>query len=166
MGLDNGAGDFADPGAGHAGVFLAIFRNVGAEEKAQSSQHLGRTRAGEGQACPLLANVCQLHIVHYNKVVKMAHQARDLVNTRIEQQVAGTAVDVAVALNPSLNAEQKAVISLSSGSDCTAFDTMPLSQRRRSLPVTRIFPRQPRSLTPAEWRRESNSPAGHQMLEA
>ncbi len=63
----------------------------------------------------MLANVCQLHIVHYDEVIEMAHQGRDLVETRIEQQIAGAPVYVAVALNAPLDAEQKAVISLSFG---------------------------------------------------
>ena len=74
-----------------------------------------RTRPGQRQGCPLPANVCQLHIVHYYEVIEMAHQGGDLVNTRIEQQIGGAAVDVAVALNASLDAEQKAVIPLSFG---------------------------------------------------
>ncbi len=63
----------------------------------------------------MLANVCQFHIVHYDKVVKMVQQGRDLVATGIEQQIAGAPVYIAIALNAPLDAEQKAVVSLSFG---------------------------------------------------
>jgi hypothetical protein len=60
----------------------------------------------------LPANVRQLHVVHYYEVIEVAYKRRDLVDTGIKQQIAGAAVNVAIALNPSLDAQQKAVIPL------------------------------------------------------
>ena len=61
------------------------------------------------------ANVSQLHIVHNYEVIEVAYQSGDLVNTGIQQQIIGAPVNVAVTLNPPLDAEQKAVIPLSFG---------------------------------------------------
>jgi len=61
----------------------------------------------------LPANVSQLHVVHYYEVIEVPYQRRDLVDTGIQQQIAGAPVNVAITLNPSLDAQQKAVISLS-----------------------------------------------------
>ena len=47
--------------------------------KAQGGQYPGSSRPSQGQGRPLLANVCQLNIVHYDEVIEMAHQGRDLV---------------------------------------------------------------------------------------
>jgi hypothetical protein len=83
--------------------------------KAKRSQYLGCAWSGERQGRPVVANVCQFYIVHYDKVVKMAQQDRDLVASGIEQQIAGAPVYVAIALYAPLDAEQKAVVSLSFG---------------------------------------------------
>jgi hypothetical protein len=60
----------------------------------------------------LPANVSQLHVVHYYEVVEVAYQRGDLVDTGIQQQIARAAINVAITLNPSLDAQQKAVIPL------------------------------------------------------
>ena len=81
--------------------------------KAQRSQHLARAGSGQRQGRPIAANVCQLNIVHYDEVIEMAHQGRNLVTSRIQQQIAGAPVYVAVTLNAPLHAQQEAVVSLS-----------------------------------------------------
>ena len=61
------------------------------------------------------ANICQLNIVHYDEVIEMTHQGRDLVKACIQQQIAGAPVNIAVSLDTPLYAQQKAVIPLSFG---------------------------------------------------
>jgi hypothetical protein len=61
----------------------------------------------------LPANVRELHVVHYYEVIEVAYKRRDLVDTGIQQQIAGAPVNVAITLNPSLDAQQKTVIPLS-----------------------------------------------------
>jgi hypothetical protein len=61
----------------------------------------------------LPANVSQLHVVHYYEVIEVAYQRGDLVDTGFQQQIASAAVNVAITLNPSPDAQQKAVIPLS-----------------------------------------------------
>ena len=62
-----------------------------------------------------MANICQLHVVHYDEVIEMTHDGRDLVKACIQQQIAGAPVNVAITLDTPLYAQQKAVISLSFG---------------------------------------------------
>lgn len=61
------------------------------------------------------ANVGQFHIVHYYEVIEVAYKRRGLVDTGVQQQIAGPAVNVAIPLNSSLDAQKKAVISLPFG---------------------------------------------------
>ena len=95
----------------HAGVFHA--GSWAAQSPALPAP--GARRSGQRQGGPLVANVCQLNIVHYDEVIEMTHQGRDLVKACIQQQIAGAPVYVAVTLDAPLYAQQKAVISLSFG---------------------------------------------------
>ena len=57
----------------------------------------------------------KLHIIHNDEVVEMGKQARGLGAVGVEQEIAGTAVDVSVALDASLGVEDEVVVTLALG---------------------------------------------------